>query len=125
MNAVDHRQPQGFFIFYLTEMWERYGFYIIQTTLVFYLLNKFHLDDSKNYIIVGSFIALAYINSFFGGVIADRFIGSITTVFIGSVFLFTGYMALGLLPNIAGLTIGLGLVSVGNRITQTKYFKFT
>lgn len=79
----DHRQPKGFSIFFLTEMWERYGFYIVQTLLVFYLLNILHLDDGEAYVIVGSFTALAYINSVFGGLVADRLIGYDRTLIIG------------------------------------------
>jgi len=118
MNAISHKQPHGFSVFFLTEMWERYGFYVIQTALVFYLLNKLHLNDAKSYVIVGSFTALAYINSFFGGLIADKFIGSTTTIFLGGIFLFIGYMILGLLPNLTGLTAGLGLVSVGTGLLK-------
>jgi proton-dependent oligopeptide transporter, POT family len=118
MDAVNHKQPHGFLVFFLTEMWERYGFYIIQTVLVFYLLDKLHLDDSKSYVIVGSFTALAYINSFFGGLIADRFIGSTSAIFLGGVFLFIGYMILGLLANLTGLSLGLGMVSVGTGLLK-------
>lgn len=118
MNPISHKQPQGFSVFFLTEMWERYGFYVIQTALVFYLLKKLHLHDSESYVIVGSFTALAYINSFFGGLIADKFIGSTTTIFLGGICLFIGYMVLGLLPNLTGLTAGLGLVSVGTGLLK-------
>lgn len=118
MNTVNHKQPPGFIIFFLTEMWERYGFYIIQTILVFYVLNKLHLDDSRSYVIVGSFTALAFINSFFGGVIADRFTGATVTIFLGGLFLFLGYVILGILPNLIGLTAGLGLVSVGTGLVK-------
>lgn len=118
MGAINHKQPHGFGIFFLTEMWERYGFYIIQTVLVFYLLNKLHLDDDKSYVIVGSFTALAYINSFFGGLVADRYIGSTLAIIIGGIFLLIGYMTLGILPNMAGLSLGLGLVSVGTGLLK-------
>jgi POT family proton-dependent oligopeptide transporter len=114
----NHRQPQGFLVIFLTEMWERYGFYVIQTVLVFYLLNQLHLNDQHSYIIVGSFTALAYINSFFGGIIADRYIGSIAGIFLGSIFLCIGYVTLGALPNLRGLTLGLGLVSVGTGLLK-------
>ncbi|MCC2625046.1 MAG: hypothetical protein K0R14_919 [Burkholderiales bacterium] len=117
MNA-DHKQPQGFLVIFLTEMWERYGFYIIQTVLVFYLLNRLHQNDQSSYVIVGSFTALAYINSFFGGIIADRFIGSVASIFLGSIFLFIGYTGIGILPNLQGLTMGLSLVSVGTGLLK-------
>ena len=111
----DHRQPKGFSIFFLTEMWERYGFYIVQTLLVFYLLNILHLDDNQAYIIVGSFTALAYINSVFGGLVADRLIGYDRTLIIGGVLLFFGYATLAFahLFGLIALAIGLASVTVG------------
>jgi POT family proton-dependent oligopeptide transporter len=99
-------------------MWERYGFYVIQTVLVFYILHKLHLNDSISYTIAGSFTALAYINSFFGGIIADKFIGSNIAILIGGILLFIGYMILGLIQNPIGLTISLGLISSGTGMVK-------
>ncbi len=109
----DHRQPKGFVTFFLTEMWERYGFYIIQTLLIFYLVNKLHLNDNQAYVVVGSFTALAYINCIFGGLLADKLIGYNNTVILGGVALFIGYSTLGLAYSLSSLSIGLAFISVG------------
>ena len=110
---MDHSQPKGFSIFFLTEMWERYGFYVIQTVLVFYLLQRLNLNDSQTYIIVGSFTALAYINSLFGGLIADRFIGYDKAVIIGGLMLLIGYAILGVGKTLPPISLGLACVTAG------------
>lgn len=111
-------QPRGFSIFFLTEMWERYGFYVIQTLLVFYLIRQLHLSDEKSYVIVGSFTALAYINSIFGGIIADKLLGSVVTIVIGGVFLLLGYLVLGSVSIKGALTVGLALISIGTGLLK-------
>lgn len=112
------KQPKGFAIFFLTEMWERYGFYVIQTLLIFYLVNLKY-NDSKAYAIVGSFTALAYINSLFGGIIADKFIGRSNGLILGGIFLTIGYYLLGLLgSNLNHIDISLALISIGTGLLK-------
>src|SRR3989304_5681285 len=86
------KQPRGFSVFFLTEMWERYGFYITQTLLIFYLIEHFHLTDSVSYSILGSFTALAYINPALGGYIADRYLGAKQAILWGALLIFLGYI---------------------------------
>lgn len=110
---ANHSQPKGFSVFFLTEMWERYGFYVIQTVLVFYLLQHLHLNDSQTYVIVGSFTALAYINCIFGGIIADRFIGYNRALIIGGILLLIGYSILSLGHDVKSISLGLASITVG------------
>lgn len=86
-----HKQPKALRIFFLTEMWERYGFYVIQTLLILYLLHVFKMSDEMSYGVLGSITALAYGNSVLGGFIADRWLGHRTAVLIASVMLASGY----------------------------------
>jgi POT family proton-dependent oligopeptide transporter len=106
-------QPQGFTIFFLTEMWERYGFYVLQTLLVFYAIEKIHLNDTATYTLVGSFTALAYVNSIFGGLIADRFIGYDKAIMGGAILLCLGYLILTLATHADWFILGLAIVTVG------------
>lgn len=118
MVNASHKQPRGFSIFFLTEMWERYGFYVIQTLLVFYLTNKLHLGDSQTYVIIGSFTALAYINSIFGGLISDRLTNYNSALVSGGILLFIGYVVVGLADNMRILTVGLSMVTVGTGLLK-------
>lgn len=115
---IQQKQPKGFPIFFLTEMWERYGFYVIQTLLIFYLTDNLHLDDKSAYVTVGSFTALAYINSVFGGAIADKFIGSSKGVLIGGLLLSIGYCLLSIHINTFFLNLALAVITVGTGLLK-------
>ena len=110
---LKQRQPHGFPIFFLTEMWERYGFYVLQSLLVFYALEQIHLSDSETYAMVGSFTALAYVNSIFGGLIADRFIGYDKAILAGATLLCIGYTLLTFALDHNIFILGLAIVTVG------------
>jgi len=110
---LNQKQPKGFAIFFLTEMWERYGFYILQSLLVFYALEKIHLSDSATYAMVGSFTALAYVNSIFGGIIADRYIGYEKAIMTGALLLCMGYLLLTIATGTNLFICGLAIVTVG------------
>lgn len=110
---LGQKQPRGFSVFFMTEMWERYGFYVLQSLLVFYALEKIHLDDANAYLMVGSFTALAYVNSIFGGIIADRLIGYNKAILSGAFLLCLGYLILTIAHNVNTFIIGLAIVTVG------------
>lgn len=110
--------PRGFLIFFLTEMWERYGFYILQSLLVFYALQKLELNDTDSYAMVGSFTALAYINSIFGGIIADKFFGYNKAVISGALALCGGYLLLSLATTLNLFALGLAIITVGTGLLK-------
>jgi POT family proton-dependent oligopeptide transporter len=117
MNLIN-KPPRGISIFFLTEMWERYGFYILQSLLVFYALDQLKLDDTKTYSLVGSFTALAYVNSIFGGLIADKLLGYNKTILLGIVFLCCGYSLLGLADNLNLVIHGLTIITLGTGLLK-------
>lgn len=87
-------QPRGLSIFFLTEMWERYGFYVVQGLLVLFLSEKFQFSDKQSYAILGSYSALVYISSIIGGYLADSALGYRHAVILGGMLLFVGYASL-------------------------------
>ncbi len=112
----DHRHPAALPIMFLTEMWERFGFYVVQGLLVLYMTQYFGYSDNKSYTILGAFTALAYMSPIVGGYLADRLLGFITTVIWGGFVLMTGYAMLaipskGLLffPGLATIILGTGM----------------
>jgi POT family proton-dependent oligopeptide transporter len=63
--------------------------------------------------IVGSFIALVYLTPFIGGLLADRYLGYIRSIFIGGTLMALGYFGLAL-PGNTALYVSLCLIIVGN-----------
>lgn len=99
---------------FLTEMWERFGFYIAQGLLVLYMTQQFGLSDDLTYSISGIFSALVYISPFIGGVLADRFLGFKTCILWGGAFLIVGYAILAISTTLLIFNFGLATIVIGN-----------
>lgn len=117
MNISEHRHPDSLGIYFLTEMWERYGYYVVQTLLILYLTYHFHWADSRAFELVGTFTAMTYISSLLGGWIADHLLGQKRAIIIATFILFISYAVLatlasriGLLISLAGICVGTGLL---------------
>lgn len=111
------RHPRGLFVLFFTEMWERFGYYLMVGILFLYLTDSTTGGKSFNNRmgadVVGSFIALVYLTPFIGGLIADRYLGYIKSVFLGGSLMAAGYLGLAL-PGDTAMYISLGLIIVGN-----------
>ncbi len=112
------RQPGGLLPMLGTEMWERYGFYVIQSLLALFLSINMGLSNAETYSIVGTFTALAYITPVIGGIIADKLIGQKLAVLFGCYALLASYLFLSffygniecLYISLAGVAVGTGLL---------------
>lgn len=113
-----HKQPTALSIFFLTEMWERYGFYVIQTLLILYLIKVFGMTDEYSYGVLGSVTALAYGNSIVGGYIADRFIGHRMAVLAGALMLSFGYCLIAFSSGLALFAWALGVIAMGTGLLK-------
>lgn len=113
-NAVKRRHPKGLPYLFLTEMWERFGFYVVQGMLVLYMTHYFGLSDDKSYTISGMFISLAYISPIVGGFIADRLLGFKGAIGWGGVFLTLGYAMLALSYTANTFYLSLATIIIGN-----------
>lgn len=107
------KQPKGLPILFLTEMWERFGFYIVQGLLILYMTSAFKFSDSKGFSILGAFTALLYITPVLGGLIGDRILGFCNNIIIGSLFFIGGY-ALLMTSHEQLFYVALAIIVVGN-----------
>lgn len=111
-----NHHPKALPYLFLTEMWERFGFYVVQGLLVLYMTEYFGFSDSSSYTILGVFTALAYISPLIGGFLASKVLGFKTSIIWGGLFLVLGYSLLALpfaqtliYPALATIVIGNGL----------------
>jgi POT family proton-dependent oligopeptide transporter len=116
MGTHKARHPKALSFLFLTEMWERYGFYIVQGLLILYMTEYFKFSDNTSYAILGVFTALVYISPILGGLLADKLLGFNHAVFWGGFFLILGYAMLTLpsvelffYPALATIILGTGL----------------
>lgn len=111
------KHPKALYILFLTEMWERFAYYLMVGILLLYLIDSQTggkgLSQKMGADIVGSFIALVYLTPFIGGLIADRYLGYIKSIFLGGTLMALGYFGLSF-PGNTALYISLGLIIVGN-----------
>jgi proton-dependent oligopeptide transporter, POT family len=129
--------PAGLFVLFFTEMWERFSYYGMRALLVLYM-TKHLITHTLNggYVfgfgalrsllesvfgplgiqplssqIYGIYTGLVYFTPFFGGILADKFIGQRKSVFLGSILMGIGQF---LLMSEMTFLPGLFLLILGN-----------
>jgi proton-dependent oligopeptide transporter, POT family len=116
-RSLKARHPKALYILFLVEMWERFAYYLMVGILLLYLIDSKTggkgFDEAIGADIVGSFIALVYLTPFIGGLLADRHLGYIRSIFLGGSLMAAGYLCLSI-PGNTALFISLALIIVGN-----------
>ncbi len=115
--------PKGLIPAALSNMGERFGYYIMAAVLSLFLCSKFGLADEKAALIYSIFLAAIYVLSLVGGIIADRTQNYKKTIQWGIVIMAIGYVLLaipitataGTMAMLLVLTCGaLILIAFGN-----------
>ena len=86
--------PKGLIPAALSNMGERFGYYIMNAVLLLFLCSKFGLDEGTSGIIYAVFYAGIYVLSLVGGLIADRTQNYKSTIQWGLVVMAVGYVLL-------------------------------
>jgi proton-dependent oligopeptide transporter, POT family len=120
------KQPRALLAISLTEMWERFGLYMVQGLLIFYMTKVLGFADSKSYAIMGQFTALVYISPIIGGLCADRFLGFRHTILIGAFLLLIGYASLTFpwLNKESAMFFGLSVIILGTGFLKPNLSSF-
>lgn len=117
LPAKTGRHPRGLMVLFFTEMWERFGYYLMVGILFLYLTDSTtggkEMTRGMGADVVGTFIALVYLTPFIGGLIADRYLGYIKSIFIGGSLMAAGYLGLSL-PGDTAMYLSLGCIIIGN-----------
>lgn len=87
-------QPKGLIPAALSNMGERFGYYIMNAVLVLFLCSKFGLSEETSGIIYSVFYAGIYVLSLVGGLIADKTQNYKRTIIQGLVIMTLGYIVL-------------------------------
>jgi len=108
----------GLYVLFFTEMWERFGYYLMVGIFLLYLIDPIShggkgFDTKRAADLVGSYIALVYLTPFIGGLLADRYLGYRRAVILGGILLACGYYGLAL-PGNTAMYISLLLIIIGN-----------
>lgn len=116
---MNNKHPKGLTYLFFTEMWERFGYYLILGIFVLYMIDPkdtggLAFDDKNADDIFGTFIALTYLTPFLGGFLADRLLGYTKAIYIGGILMGLGYIGLGAFKDVSMFYASMGFIIVGN-----------
>ncbi len=117
--AAQGKHPRGLYVLFFTEMWERFGYYLMVGIFLLYLTDTVGhggrgLDNAAAVSIVGTYVALIYLTPFIGGLIADRYLGYTKSIFLGGTLLALGYFLIALNGSDVVMYLGLASAIIGN-----------
>lgn len=110
------KHPKALPFLFFSEMWERFGYYLMIGIFLLYLKNVeegFAMTNTEASDLYGTFIALVFLTPFVGGLLADRYFGYRRSIIAGGLMMGIGYclMAVHSLPM---LYLSMTLVILGN-----------
>jgi POT family proton-dependent oligopeptide transporter len=88
------KHPLGLYVLFLTEMWERFGFYTMVAMFTLYLRNPtqgFGWTAAEATELYANYLMFVYASPLVGGFIADRALGYRNSVLIGGLIFMVGY----------------------------------
>ncbi len=113
-----NKYPKGLFFLVFTEFWERFGYYLMIGIFMLYMTSDtkeggWGWDNAKGADIFGTFIAMAYLTPFIGGLLADLKLGYRFCITIGGILMGIGYCVLSIKTETAFYS-ALVIMVVGN-----------
>jgi POT family proton-dependent oligopeptide transporter len=117
-NVNVKKHPKGLYVLFFSEMWERFGFYLLIGIFSLYMLDSVDnggmgFSAQKKSDIYGTYIGLVYLTPFIGGLLADRILGYRKSIIIGGLLMAAGYLGLSL-PGETVFYLSLLLIILGN-----------
>ena len=103
--------PPGLTVLFTTQMWAEFSFFGLQALLVYYMTKHLGFSQAKSSLIYGAYGGAAFFSPFFGGLIADRWLGRTKAVILGGTMMMLGHFAM---ASEALLFPALVLVALGN-----------
>ena len=115
-------QRSGLFVLFFTEMWERFSFYGMRVLLIQFLTatvikGGWEWSAAQAGALYGTYAMMLYLTPIFGGIIADKYIGSRMAVIIGAIIMTIGHGAMAFDSQMM-FFVGLGCLVIG-----TGFFK--
>lgn len=112
------KHPKGLWILFFTEMWERFGYYLMLGIFSLYMLDSVEnggmgFAPQQKSDIYGTYLGLVYLTPFIGGLLADRLLGYRKSIVIGGLLMAAGYLGLSM-PGETSFYISLLAIIIGN-----------
>ena len=104
--------PRSLSTLFFTEMWERFSYYGMRALLVLYLVNSLNYSESEALHIYAVYTGLVYLTPLIGGYLADQFLGTQKSIFIGGLTMMIGHFLMAF-PDYLYLAIGMLIIGNG------------
>ena len=119
-EPIETKHPPGLWVLFITEMWERFSYYGMRAILVLYLIAStaafleggeantnpgFGWTEADAYVLYGVYTFMVYLTAIFGGVLADRFLGTHRSMLVGGWIIAGGHIMLAA-TEFSGVTVG-------------------
>ncbi len=114
--STNAKHPKALPFLFFSEMWERFGYYLMIGIFLLYLKNVEHgfaMTNTEAADLYGTFIALVFLTPFIGGLLADRYFGYRNSIIAGGVMMGIGYCLMSI-HNLPTLYLSMTLVIMGN-----------
>lgn len=112
----DRKHPKALPYLFFSEMWERFGYYLMIGIFTLYLKDVeagFSMTEAEASDLYGTFIAFVFLTPFIGGLLADRVLGYRRSITIGGILMGVGYCLMSV-HDIGALYLAMFLVILGN-----------
>jgi POT family proton-dependent oligopeptide transporter len=118
MSNNQQKHPKGLIVLFFTEMWERFGYYLMLGIFSLYMLDSWDaggmgFSPEKKSDIYGTYLGLVYLTPFIGGLLADRIFGYRKSIVAGGLLMAAGYFGMSIHGESA-FYISLLLIILGN-----------
>ena len=112
-------QPWPLVHIFGVETWERFSWYGMQAILLYYMYftvaqGGLGIDKTTALGVMGAYAGSVYLSTILAAWISDRVLGAERTLFYSAIVVALGHVAMAVLPNAAGLVVGLILIAVGS-----------
>lgn len=124
--AIQSRHPQGLYLLFATEMWERFSYYGNRALLALFMISALSFDKQFTSALYGQYTGLVYLTPLIGGYVADRFWGNRRSIVFGGVLMALGQFLLffaGTWFQDAHIAIPLFYTGLGFIIAGNGFFK--
>ena len=112
----DRKHPKALPYLFFSEMWERFGYYLMIGIFTLYLkdaVDGFGMSEAEASDLYGTFIAFVFLTPFIGGLLADRWLGYRRAITLGGLMMGAGYCIMSA-HSLPMLYLGMFLIILGN-----------
>lgn len=116
MSKKENKHPLGLPYLFFSEMWERFGYYLMIGIFTLYLKDAkdgLGMTEAESADLYGTFIAFVFLTPFLGGLLADRVLGYTKSITLGGILMGLGYCGMAI-PGATALYISMIFVILGN-----------